>query len=111
MQAGLTHSPLGSHGCSAGDGGETAPAGTLAEGKAFSSHFGRQSLPLCDRYPFEILCLASSRLFTPRRGARAAEAPCALAAWPAAPAQFAQGPGTDPADTAAVQLRWGNEPC
>lgn len=48
-----------SHGCSAGGGGETAPAGRLAEGKAFSSHFGRQSLPLRDRRPFEILCLSS----------------------------------------------------
>lgn len=54
--------PLCSHGCSAGGGGETAPAGKLAEGKAFSSHFGRQNLPLHDRSPFEILCLASSHL-------------------------------------------------
>lgn len=58
MQAGVTHSALGSDGCSAGGGGETAPAGTLAERKAFPSHFGRQSLPLRDRHPFEILCLA-----------------------------------------------------
>lgn len=50
------------------------PAGRLAEGNAFSSCFGRQSLPLCDRRPFEIPCLASSRLFTPQCGARAAEA-------------------------------------
>lgn len=41
---------------------ETAPAGRLAEGKAFSSHFGSQSLPLGDRRPFEILCLTSSHL-------------------------------------------------
>lgn len=54
--------PPCSHGCSARGGGETAPAGRLAEGKAFSSHFGRQSLPLRDRRPFEILCLASSHL-------------------------------------------------
>lgn len=65
---------LCSHGCSAGDRGETAPLGRLAEGKAFSSHFGRQSLPLHDRRPFEILCLASSHLFTRRCAVRAAEA-------------------------------------
>lgn len=62
---------LCSHGCSAGDGGEMAPEGRPAEAKAFSSHFGRQSVPLHDRHPFEIL---PSRLFTPRCGARATEA-------------------------------------
>lgn len=112
MQAGLTHSPpLCSHG--AGDGGETAPVGRLAEGKAFSSHFGRQSLPLRDRHPFEILCLTSSRLASSHLSVEQGlqKPPSTQAPWPAAPALFVQGPSTGPEDMAVFQLGCGNEPC
>lgn len=35
-------------------------SGETGRGEGFSSHFGRHSLPLGYRHPFEILCLASS---------------------------------------------------